>query len=551
MPSYLTGSTVVGYTVSPDYRIAALQGTFINGAPQVWLDVNMTYSFPNGSSSFANGQNYGNGEISAGWVPLSAVQQEAARKALTAWSNVSALKFTEVPDGNTVGDIRFGFSSAVQGTILGQGYYPTNNSATAGDVWLNAKLTQQAFTSGKVLHTAPNPADVHSPTAAANYYVLLHEIGHALGLSHSFAKTGETRGTATLPSTEDSYFKTIMSYNAGSDLYGGTPTTPMPYDILAIQHLYGRDFYHNSGNDTYTYDVNDVNFETIWDTGGTDTLVVTNKTNATAFSSVYIDLREGMASGIGFASFAASTYGQTINNAIHLTYRGSGQVAVAYHVTIENVVSSDMHDNITGNDANNRISSGDGNDIINGGMGLDTSVYARARADYALSKTGTGFTVTNNYLTAVQGGGTYQADTLTNIERLSFQNVKVALDISGNAGKAAKILGAVFGKETLSNKDYVGTAISLLDSGMSYRNLIDAALNVRLGANADSAAVVNLLFTNIVGAPAGAADLALYTGLLNSGALARADLAVSAADHAVNQTNINLVGLASSGIEYI
>ncbi len=159
--------------------------------------------------------------------------------------------------------------------------------------------------------------------------------------------------------------------------------------------------------------------------------------------------------------------------------------------------------------------------------------------------------MTNKFLSTLSRFENFFADSLTNIERLEFTDTKVALDLNGNAGSAAKILGAVFGKASLSSREYVGTALGLLDGGMSYRNLMDAALNVKLGAAADSTALVNLLFQNIVGAAPSAADLATYTGLLDSGALARADLAVSAADHALNQSNINLVGLATTGIEYI
>lgn len=74
---------------------------------------------------------------------------------------------------------------------------------------------------------------------------------------------------------------------------------------------------------------------------------------------------------------------------------------------------------------------------------------------------------------------------------------------------------------------------------------------IESGTIADSAAVVNLQFTNIVGAPAGSADLQLNTRLLNSGQMARADMALSAPGYPPNQANINLMGMATTGIEYI
>jgi len=548
LPSYLSSSSVSGYPISTDYRASALMGNLVNGSPQVWTDTTVTYSFPTGNAFFANGLNYGNGEVSAGWAPMSAVQQAAVRKALAAWSNVSALKFVEVAEGQTVGDLRFAFSSAVKDPVDGIGYQPASGNPVGGDVWISMEHAQETFSSGNNPFQPTSFSTAYNQIGAGNYYVLMHEIGHALGLSHSFAEQGKTRGTPALPLTEDSYANTIMSYTPSSALYGGTPTTPMPYDILAIQHLYGRDFFHNTGNDTYSFDIDNVNFETLWDADGTDTMVVTNQRNISPINNtVYIDLRPGASSGIGFASIAATTYSQMQNNVPLYSYRGSGVVATAYGVTIENVISTNFNERITGNAANNRFTSGDGNDVLDGGAGRDTSIYLRPLADYTVTKSTTGFSVANKFITAQA----FQSDSLTSIERLEFADAKLALDLSGNAGTAAKILGAVFGKASLSSREYVGTAINLLDNGMSYRNLMDAALNVKLGTAADSAAVVNLLFSNIVGAAPSASDLATYTGLLNSGQLARADLAVSAADHPLNQSNINLVGLATTGIEYI
>jgi len=184
---------------------------------------------------------------------------------------------------------------------------------------------------------------------------------------------------------------------------------------------------------------------------------------------------------------------------------------------------------------------GIGNDTLDGGAGIDISIYSGNHAAYTVTKTFTGFTVS---------GGTDATDTLTNVERLQFSDKKIALDLEGNAGITAKILGAVFGAATLTNTSYVGIGLNLLDGGMTYQDLTLLALNARLGAGFSNTAEVNLLYQNLVGVLPSAADLSYLVGTITSGQFSQASLAVFAADHNLNTTNINLVGLAQTGIEF-
>lgn len=51
------------------------------------------------------------------------------------------------------------------------------------------------------------------------------------------------------------------------------------------------------------------------------------------------------------------------------------------------------------------------------------------------------------------------------------------MDVDGNAGTVAKIIGAVFGKQAIENKVYVGIGLSFLDGNWSYDNLAALALD--------------------------------------------------------------------------
>jgi len=239
--------------------------------------------------------------------------------------------------------------------------------------------------------------------------------------------------------------------------------------------------------------------------------------------------------------FPAIANGQFVQNLDWLLYLGTS------------APSSDIYtDAININDRNqsNLIHTWAGNDTIlqtnaaaaahiDGGQGIDTAVYSGNRSAFSLSKTAAGFSVSGSGL----------ADTLVNIERLQFADRKLAIDTAGLV--TAKILGAVFGKASVANKEYAGIGLQLLDGGMDYATLVQAAINAKLGAGASNTAVVNLLYTNVVGSAPGAADLAFYVDLLNNGTYTAASLGVLAADTALNTVNINLVGLANSGLEYL
>ena len=188
------------------------------------------------------------------------------------------------------------------------------------------------------------------------------------------------------------------------------------------------------------------------------------------------------------------------------------------------------------------------NDGINGQQGIDSVAFGGSHANYTVNKV-TNFEVTT--ITVKDKTGADGTDTLQSVERLQFSDKKIAFDLDGNAGQVSKILGAVFGTSSVTNTSYVGIGLSYLDQGMSYTDLMQLAIDASLGGRGSNTDVVNLLYTNVVGSAPDAETLAYFKGLLDNGSFTQGSLGVLAADTSINTTNINLVGLALTGVEFV
>ena len=242
--------------------------------------------------------------------------------------------FVEVAETNTstFGQIRYMVSDAPG---YAYAYLPYGGNRS-GDVHLNASYDRTDSLNG-----FQNRPGKHG------YTTLIHETFHALGLDHP------QDGTVLDPK-KDNLATTVMSY----DFKGNSPGTAMPYDIAALQFLYGAASY-NTGNDTYVFDsttdVFSVNGEfplpsgdrikqTIWDSDGTDTLDFSNLSFENG--GYLFDLNEG-------GWLVANSQDKTTSNGERYYNYGT---SLAYDVTIENIIGSNSDDTIMANAAANTFS---------------------------------------------------------------------------------------------------------------------------------------------------------------------------------------------------
>jgi len=197
----------------------------------------------------------------------------------------------------------------------------------------------------------------------------------------------------------------------------------------------------------------------------------------------------------------------------------------------------------TGSEGNDTLKGEAGNDYLDGGSGIDTTVYDKVHTQYTISASGSSHEIRDN-----SSGDT---DILSNIERLEFSDLSVALDLEGHAGTTAKVIGAVFGAEAVSIKEYVGIGLQLLDDGSSAEELMQLALNAKLGAGFSSLDEINLLYQNLVETTPSTADQDYWVNVISSGQYSHVSLALFAADTSLNTNNIDLIGLADTGLAYI
>ena len=384
-PSPVDGGPTSGFAISTipttgQNDIDSLLQTYRWGSGS--STVEMTYSFGTSNSVYQSGYS----EPTTGFGEFSDHQKTATRSVLDYWANVADITFTEVTDSATVaGDFRFAKSSEPS---TAWAYLP-NSGATGGDVWVGPSSNYNNMSEGTY-----------------GFQTMLHEMGHALGLMHTH------QGSVAATSDIDWTGYSVMSYRSYVDapLTGYTqnyyPTTPMINDIKAIQHIYGANTTHDTGDTTYSWTTGGRVLETIWDAGGTDTIDWSNQSSAAE-----INLTSGVWSKLGPTYY--SKYPATEDRTL----------MIAENAVIENAIGGSAADTIVGNTAANVLTGGGGSDALTGGSGDDRFVFASGFGADTISDFTAG-SGSDDTLDFTSYGYTTYSEVLSNIS---------IADVSGNA----------------------------------------------------------------------------------------------------------------------
>jgi serralysin len=293
-------------SVSSNYISALLETFNWNGA--FGTAANIPFSF---GVSFEGGSLF------------NATERTAAQSAMQQWANVANITFQSA--SNSAAKLAF------------------SKTTFGGDL---AGLTTTFFSGARI-----SQSEVQIDSSVTTFgngsfgtLVMLHEIGHALGLKHPGAYGSGDTGPY-LSAAEDTIQNTVMSYNDGAVVNASNyPVTPMLYDIAAMQYIYGANTSYNAGDSNYSFN-GTTTAQAIWDGGGSDTIQVTGFTGNTV-----IDLNAGPG---------------------NITTIGNARVWVAYNANIENAIGNNGNDLITGNDLINQLYGSGGTDTIYGGNGND------------------------------------------------------------------------------------------------------------------------------------------------------------------------------------
>ena len=237
-----------------------------------------------------------------------------------------------------------------------------------------------------------------------SFAVILHELGHAHGVAHPHDTGGGSEVMLGVTASTGSYgvydlnqgVYTVMSYNDAWDLHPDGPSsfsiaginngwsgTLGAFDIAVLQARYGAHDL-NTGDNVYelTDNVDDAYYQTIWDTGGTDTIAYNGSLDA------HIDLLAATLdytpTGGGVVSFlhndpatapasAEIKGGYTIANGVVIENAtgGSGDDLLLGNSADNVLTGNDGDDVLMGRDGNDKLFGGAGNDLLEGGAGND------------------------------------------------------------------------------------------------------------------------------------------------------------------------------------
>ncbi|GAB2851353.1 hypothetical protein GCM10027277_19540 [Pseudoduganella ginsengisoli] len=476
--------------------------------------------------SIASGNQASNNHLQSPISVFSAQQQDGARAALAYLSSVTGIQFIETSDGE-VAQLHFANADVVDDysgwcSWTYRYHYDGNQEITSytASAYVYLDNVQYARTTSVL-------------TSGYGQELVLHELGHAMGLKHSFD------GDIVLPAATDNNEHTLMSYTH----IGPNKTAYSEYDLAALKWLYGGDglggalgegtgarwlagtsvadaLTGTAGNDTLEGD------------GGNDLLNGGDGTDTAYYN--------GVRSAYAIAQVDAVTW--SVTGAEGTDTLTNMEMLRFADMTIPLSLAATA--SVTGTSANDVLAATAGNNTIDGGAGTDTVAFSGNRANFTVTKSAAGFTVTDD----AGNGGT---DQLANVERLMFADKMVGLDIDGVGGQAYRLYQAAFNRAP--DLKGLGYWISQMDHGASQRDVAasfvaSSEFTALYGENPTNFAFLTKLYNNVLQRAPEQAGLDYWLDVMNKGAATRSEVLGFFSE--ANENKDLVIKIIANGFDY-
>lgn len=420
-------------TVGVNYWVKAIAASANSNA-------DFKYFFPTTAPAYLNSSE------KAGWSAFSQAQKDFLLQVFQNASSFSALTFTATDNPEQLNTISAQRNSNIDTSKSSAYAYFPSGGFNGSDIFFS-------------------PAYSNDPLNQWSGSLYPHELGHALGLSHSFENEALL---SSFGPGEESAGWTLMSYTTNTYKYDGKFQA---FDIAALQAMYGVNATARAGDDTYTFDTTVGTL--VWDGAGNDTIDASTATQAAS-----INLNEGAWSYVGEKSAFITTPNQL---SINLGSKIENAIGTAFNDTLtgnglaNTLTGAAGNDTLKGGWGNDSLLGGTGNDVLDGGKGADSMTGGAGDDSYYLNEASDSVTEAAN-----EGSDSVIADiTYTlgnNLENLTLTGSAAlngtgnALNNSMNGNSGDNTLLGLDGNDTLNGGDgndrlEGGNGIDKLDGG--------------------------------------------------------------------------------------
>jgi len=183
---------------------------------------------------------------------------------------------------------------------------------------------------------------------------------------------------------------------------------------------------------------------------------------------------------------------------------------------------------------------------VTGTDSVDTYTVGGDSTDYTITKGEDDVTLASTLASNV-------TFTLADHERVVFDDTAFAYDAAGRAGDVYALLAAALGESDVT-AEYTGLGIYFADKGMTNKQLAEALLATDTyktdAGGVSNETFIKHVYKNVFGTDATLAQVTEYTAWMTNSKLSQADVLVAASELESFETTIDLVGLATTGIEY-